>query len=153
VLLLGVTGRSEFTSALVRHLSLWINMFCHTRLIHVIIFFTRVAPPSLLLDLFYVYEYTVAVFRHTRRGHGIPITDGCETPCGCWDLNSGPSEEQSVLLTTEPSLQPYVALLNPQSINSDALNKVSYSMRPYSASFLGPLTQVHPINLAAPSGI
>jgi hypothetical protein len=32
---------------------------------------------------------------------------GCEPPCGCWDLNSGPSEEQSVLLTTEPSLQPY----------------------------------------------
>jgi hypothetical protein len=24
-----------------------------------------------------------------------------------WDLNSGPSEEQSVLLTTEPSLQPF----------------------------------------------
>jgi hypothetical protein len=23
--------------------------------------------------LFYVYEYTVAVFRHTRRGHQIPL--------------------------------------------------------------------------------
>ena len=34
-----------------------------------------------------------------------PITDGCEPPCGCWDLNSGPLEEHSVLLTTEPSLQ------------------------------------------------
>jgi hypothetical protein len=34
------------------------------------------------------------------------ITDGCEPPCGWWDLNSGPSEEQSLLLTTEPSLQP-----------------------------------------------
>jgi hypothetical protein len=32
--------------------------------------------------------------------------DGCEPPCGCWDLNSGPSEEQSVLLTTEPFLHP-----------------------------------------------
>jgi hypothetical protein len=31
---------------------------------------------------------------------------GCEPPCGCWDLNSGPLEEQSVLLTAEPSLQP-----------------------------------------------
>jgi hypothetical protein len=30
--------------------------------------------------------------------------DGCEPPCGCWDLNSGPSEE--ALLTTEPSRQP-----------------------------------------------
>jgi hypothetical protein len=26
-----------------------------------------------------------------------PITDGCETPCGYWELNSGPLEEQSVL--------------------------------------------------------
>jgi hypothetical protein len=34
------------------------------------------------------------------------ITDGCEPPCGCWELNSGLLEEQSVLLTTEPSLQP-----------------------------------------------
>ena len=34
------------------------------------------------------------------------IIDGCEPPCGCWNLNSGPSEEQSVLLTFEPSLQP-----------------------------------------------
>jgi hypothetical protein len=34
-----------------------------------------------------------------------PITDGCEPPCGCWELNSGHSEEQSVLLTAEPFLQ------------------------------------------------
>ena len=34
------------------------------------------------------------------------VMDGCEPPCGCWDLNSGPLEEQSVLLTTEPSCQP-----------------------------------------------
>jgi hypothetical protein len=33
------------------------------------------------------------------------ITDGCEPPCGCWELNSGPLEEQPVLLTSEPSLQ------------------------------------------------
>jgi hypothetical protein len=32
--------------------------------------------------------------------------DGCEPPCGCWDLNSGRLEEQSVLLPTELSRQP-----------------------------------------------
>ena len=32
---------------------------------------------------------TVAVFRHTGRGHY-----GCEPPCSCWELNSGPLEEQ-----------------------------------------------------------
>lgn len=33
------------------------------------------------------------------------ITDGCEPPCGCWELHSVPLEEQSGLLTAEPSLQ------------------------------------------------
>jgi hypothetical protein len=37
--------------------------------------------------------------------------EGCEPPCGCWDLNSGPSEEQSVRLTAEPSLQPHKLVL------------------------------------------
>jgi hypothetical protein len=32
-------------------------------------------------------------------------------PCGCWELNSGPLEEKSVLLTTKPSLQPETVLL------------------------------------------
>ena len=38
------------------------------------------------------------------------MTDGCEPPCGCWELNSGPLEEQAMLLTTEPSLQPCLLL-------------------------------------------
>ena len=42
---------------------------------------------------------------HKRKASD-PITDGCEPPCSCWELNSGPLEEQSVLLTTEPSCQP-----------------------------------------------
>jgi hypothetical protein len=33
--------------------------------------------------LFNVYEYTVAVFTHTRRGQLYPVTDGCKLPCGC----------------------------------------------------------------------
>jgi hypothetical protein len=42
---------------------------------------------------------------HQKRASDL-ITDGCEPPCGCWDLNLGPLEEQSVLLTPEPYLQP-----------------------------------------------
>ena len=34
------------------------------------------------------------------------IADGCEPPCDCWELNSGPLEEQLLLLTTKLSLQP-----------------------------------------------
>ena len=29
--------------------------------------------------------------------------DDCEPPCGCWELNRGPLEEQPVLLTAKPS--------------------------------------------------
>jgi hypothetical protein len=39
------------------------------------------------------------------------ITDDCEPLCGCWELNSGPLEEQSVVLITEPSLQHSLPLL------------------------------------------
>jgi hypothetical protein len=50
-----------------------------------------------MIYLFHLCEFTVTVFWHTRRGHQIPITDGCEPPCGCWELNSSPLDEQSVL--------------------------------------------------------
>jgi hypothetical protein len=52
----------------------------------------------LFVCLFNACEYNVAAFRHSRRGQ-------LQIPCGCWELNSGPLEEQSVLLTSEPSLQ------------------------------------------------
>jgi hypothetical protein len=52
----------------------------------------------LKIYLLIICKYTVAVFRHQKRESDL-ITDGCEPPCGCWDLNSGPSEEQSGALT------------------------------------------------------
>jgi hypothetical protein len=42
--------------------------------------------------LFYVYQERAPD----------PITVGCEPPWGCWELNSGPLEEQPVLLIAEP---------------------------------------------------
>jgi hypothetical protein len=46
--------------------------------------------------LYYVNKHIVTVFRHQKRASD-PITDGCEPPCGCWEL---------MLLTPEPFLQP-----------------------------------------------
>ena len=48
---------------------------------------------------------------HQKRASDL-IMSGCEPPCGCWDLNSGPLEEQSVLLTAEPSHQPLRFIFN-----------------------------------------
>jgi hypothetical protein len=39
--------------------------------------------------LFYICEYMVTLFRHTRRGYQIS--------CCCWELNSGPLEATSAL--------------------------------------------------------
>jgi hypothetical protein len=39
---------------------------------------------------------------------GTGVADGCELPCGSWKLNLDLLEEQPVLLTNEPSLQPYL---------------------------------------------
>jgi hypothetical protein len=80
---------------------------------------TRCLLPSFLpsflpffLSFFLVKIYLVhCIFRHSRRGRQICYEDGCEPPCGCWDLNSGPLEEQSLLLTAEPSLQPPTCFL------------------------------------------
>lgn len=34
---------------------------------------------------------------------GTGVTDDCDPPSDCWDLNQDPLEDHSVLLTTEPS--------------------------------------------------
>jgi hypothetical protein len=56
-----------------------------------------------------------------------PITDGCEPPCGCWELNSGPLEE-SVFLTAEPSLQSAYELLYTLDIHTECLMLMSQDM-------------------------
>jgi hypothetical protein len=60
---------------------------------------------------FYLFNVWVLCCIHTCRpeeGIRSPYIDGCEPPCGCWELNSQLLEEQ--LLTTEPSLHPYPIL-------------------------------------------
>jgi hypothetical protein len=52
----------------------------------------------------YVFEYSAGVTALQRRSLR-SIIEGYQTPCGCWELNSGPLDEQPLLLTTEPSLQ------------------------------------------------
>ena len=54
---------------------------------------------------YFMYMSTPLLSSDTPEKGINPIADGCEPPCGCWDLNSGPLEGQSVLLTTEPSHQ------------------------------------------------
>ena len=54
------------------------------------------------------------------RSPGTGIKDSCELPCGYWELNSGPLEEQPVLLTTEPSPAPILRNLNREGQSAQA---------------------------------
>jgi hypothetical protein len=64
-----------------------------------------------LKDLFIIiHKYTVYLQTCKKRASDL-ITGGCEPPCDCWDLNSRPSEEQSVLLHAEPSHQSLFLIL------------------------------------------
>jgi hypothetical protein len=58
------------------------------------------------------------------------ITGSCEPPCGCWDLKSGLSEEQSVLLPTVPSYQIQYKPLNSsiQETETDASLRLAWSI-------------------------
>jgi hypothetical protein len=71
----------------------------------------------LFICLFIYFIYVSTLLCHCLQTHqkrtAYPTTDGCEPPCGCWELNnSGPLEEQSLLLTAEPSLQSQTGDLN-----------------------------------------
>lgn len=47
-----------------------------------------------------------AVHRGQKNGScGMGVTDDCESLRGCWEINLGPKEEQTMHLTAEPSLQ------------------------------------------------
>jgi hypothetical protein len=46
---------------------------------------------------------------------GPGVIDSCELPCGCLELNLGPLEEQAVLLTSEPFLQPLILIRKRQA--------------------------------------
>ena len=59
---------------------------------------------SLLIYLFYLYQYTVALFRHAKKKKNHPVTDDCKPSCGHWELNSGPMEEHLNPLSHPPSL-------------------------------------------------
>ena len=59
----------------------------------------------------FTFIYMHGCFACMCEGVGSPgtgVTGSCEPPCGRWELNLDPLEEQSVLLTAEPSLQPCV---------------------------------------------
>jgi hypothetical protein len=51
------------------------------------------------------------------RSPGPRVTDSCELPCGCQELDPGPVEEQpDMLLMSEPFLQPLTLFFEAESL-------------------------------------
>jgi hypothetical protein len=61
--------------------------------------------------IYHVYSILPACMPADQKRVPDLILDSYEPPCGCWELNSGPLEEQTVLLTSEPFLQPPMVVL------------------------------------------
>ena len=72
--------------------------------------------PTFFLKKIYLFIY---LFNVSQKRTSDPIADGCEPPCCWWELNSERLEEQSVLLTTEPSLQLPLPYLFASYVNVD----------------------------------
>ena len=51
-------------------------------------------------SIYYVFSVLPACMPTHQKRASDPITEGGEPPFGCWELNSGPLEEQSVLFLT-----------------------------------------------------
>lgn len=61
-----------------------------------------------------VFHVHVWYQQRPEKGIGFPgtgITGNCELPCGCWESNWAPLEEQPVLLPTERSRPSYATFI------------------------------------------
>jgi hypothetical protein len=56
--------------------------------------------------------------------------DGCKSPCGCWELNSGPLEEQSVFLPLSHLASPH-PLINFKHTDNTTLVRMQRLKRCY----------------------
>jgi hypothetical protein len=55
-----------------------------------------------VFKIYFIYMNILSFLQIHQKRTSDPITDGCEPPCGCWESNSGPLEEQLMLLTLYP---------------------------------------------------
>jgi hypothetical protein len=65
-----------------------------------------------------VRMYHMCIWRPWKPEDGIRfpvigVTGSCKLPCGCWELNPGPLQEQPVLLTIPPGPLGFSVLTNP----------------------------------------
>lgn len=60
---------------------------------------------SLCTSVYYVCTWCPRRLEEEAESPRTVVSDSYGLPCGCWEFNLGPLEEQPALLVTEPSLQ------------------------------------------------
>jgi hypothetical protein len=61
--------------------------------------------------IYIIYRSALSAYTLACQKRASDPLNGCEPPCGCWELNSRPLEEQPVFLKSEPSHQPPFIIL------------------------------------------
>lgn len=71
---------------------------------HPILSFNRFTCFTLCMNVLSscIYEHIMCVLVGSA---GTGVRNGCEAPCGGWELSAGPLQERQVLSPIEPSLQ------------------------------------------------
>lgn len=90
------------------------------------------------LLLFHVHWCSACMCVRMRVWDPPELIDSCERPCGCWESNLGPLEEQQLLLTAKPSLQPpAVHFLSPLGYAGSFLCNIWFTRRLWPLSTFG----------------
>jgi hypothetical protein len=82
-----------------------INTHIHIETLHNYIIYTYNLYYN-MFKLYLMYEFSDACTATGQETASDPLTDSCGLPCSCWELNSGPLEEQPELLTAQPPCHP-----------------------------------------------
>lgn len=90
--------------------------------------------PACLLNALHMF---LVPFKARRECPRTGVTNGCESPQGCWESNLGPVQEQQVLLTAQPSLQP----------DDDTIVLFRFSLSFHSARFRAVKSCAHELHL------
>lgn len=77
----------------------------HFRKYNIFINLLRISQQCMYFFKLWVWEFCLDKTEDGGGSPGSDVTDTCEPPCGCWELNPNSLEEEHVLFTADPYLE------------------------------------------------
>ena len=84
----------------------------HFRKYNIFIILLRISQQCIYFFKLWVWEFCLDKTEDGGGSPGSDVTDTCEPPCGCWELNPNSLEEEHVLFTADPYLELHNVCLN-----------------------------------------